>query len=480
MESLSNTLTDKSQRLFLIAVVTVIILAIALVIIIFTSRIKILKESLFYVKEIDLRKSNNIKILQESLEIIGKEDLALREELKQFNDTKVLLKYKTDLIFEMHEKMNLLEEKERLDLHKIKTLVKDLQTLTFDYRGVQKQNELLLDENSRIRNNHTKMLMKTSQQERRIFEKLMLLSGNKREQRREIEKLADAVYKKNCMLFDTLRYEVLIARLAPLSSVITNYQKELMFDLEKHTGKKRDLQLDMITHARVYKEIQEDIDLLSWGPKEEGRVAYFGAEVIVNLLGKSGVDQEKYVKFKSSDNRGVKSDIDVIISLPNDQKITLDTSFSMDLYECYQHTVDLLERDKKFSKYLISLKSHVEKLAENMQKSASSSYYWMLIPDDEALNLALKQESHIYDQSITKHIVLVNPTMLLATLQGIAMLWDYKYHYSETDILAVKAEEMYGRFTVLSEEMSDASQRLEMLQESFLLDSLVGNPMNEN
>ncbi|RLA76776.1 MAG: hypothetical protein DRG30_01975 [Epsilonproteobacteria bacterium] len=471
MEALLDTLTDKSQRLFVAAVVTVIILTVALVIIIFTSRIKTLKDSLLDAKEMDLEKSNKMKILQENFEVMEKDDLALREELKQFSDAKIQLKSKKDLILKMHEKMNLLKEKERLDTHKIETLTKDFQVLTFEHKEVQKRYELLLEDNSRIRNSHTKILMKTSQQERRIFEKLILLSGNKREQRREIEKLADEVSKKNYMLFDTLRHKTALARLSPLSNAISRYQKELMFDLEKHTGRKRNLQLEMITHAKLYQKIPEDVEALSWGPKEEGRLAYFGVEVIVKLLGRSGINQDKYTKFKSSEERGNKKGLDVIISLPNDQNIILDASFSMDYYEDYQHAINLSEKDEKFSEYLISLKSHIEKLKNKMQKSASSSYYWMLVPDDEALNLALKQESHIYEQSIEKHIVLVNPTMLLATLQRVVMLWDYKYHYSQIDALAIEAEEMYGRLAQLSAKISDASQQIEILQESFLLDS---------
>ncbi len=477
MEPIFNTLTDKSQRLFLIAVVTVIILAIALVIIIFTSRIKNLRDSLIDGNEMDLEKSNKIKTLQETLEVIEKEDLALRKELEQFNNTKALLKSKTDLISKMHDKMNLLEEKERLDLNKIETLVRDFQASAFEHKGIQKRNGFLLNENNKIRNSYTKMLLKTSQQERRIFEKLMLLGGTSGEQHREIERLADTVFEKNYMLFSALRHEDSLARLSPLSNVISDYQKELMFDLEKYTDKKSNLQLNIIAHSRLYQKIQEDIHALSWGPKEEGRLAYFGVEVIIYLLEKSGIDQKKYAEFKSLEKKG---DKDVIVSLPNDQNIMLDASFSMDSYGHYQHAVDLSEKDEKFSEYLVLLKNHIEKLSKKMKKSSSSNYYWMFVPDDEALNLALKQDSHIYEQSIKKHIVLVNPTMLLATLQGVTMLWDYKYHYSQANLLATKAKEMHEQLALLSEGMSDASQRLEMLQRSFFQDSLVDNHMDGN
>ena len=97
----------------------------------------------------------------------------------------------------------------------------------------------------------------------------------------------------------------------------------------------------------------------------------------------------------------------------------------------------------------------------------------MLIPEDEALSVALKQESRLYDQGLKKSIVLVDPTMLLVTLQGVAMLWDYKYHYKQADALMTRVEAMYGQFEVLGVEMSDASQRLKMLQESLPLDPRV-------
>jgi hypothetical protein len=173
----------------------VIILAIALVIVIFVSRIRFLKDRLFVAKEIDLSKNKKITELQKTLKEIKIKDESLTQELQRFNDTKVSLKSKKELILKMQEKMNLLEEKERLHLETVGGHIKDFQTLTFKYKGLKKRNEFLVEENSRFRTDNTKMLLKVREQERRIFEKLMMVHGNKEEQRKEIEKLAEKIFR---------------------------------------------------------------------------------------------------------------------------------------------------------------------------------------------------------------------------------------------------------------------------------------------
>ncbi len=412
-----------------------------------------------------MAKNKKIETLQKSLRTIEEEEFKLREELRDFNDTKVSLKSKKELIFKMQEKMNILEDKEKLHGEKVDTLVKDFQTLTFKHKGIQKRNEFLVEENSRIRIDYTKILLKTSHQERRIFEKLISSGSSKGGHVSEIEKLADAVYEKNRKLYDALQHEAVGVRLSPLSDDISRYQKELMFGYEKSMGKERNLHQDMVSHIKLYQKIEEDIMILSEKLKEEENFENFAAEVFVYILDASGIDQKKFVEMKDANE-----ETEVYISLPNDQNLMLDTSFSLAAYEAYLAELDASKKAEKLSDYLSSIKKHMDKLVKKSKKISDESYCWMLIPEDEALSVALKQESRLYDKGLKKSIILVDPTMLLVTLQGVAMLWDYKYHYKQADALMTRVEAMYGQFEVLGIEMSDASQRLKMLQESLPLD----------
>lgn len=470
MEVLLNILTDESQRLFFVGILIVIILSIALVIVIYTSRIKLLKENLLDAKEIDLTKDAKIADLEKKLIEIQAKDDALEQELQSFNETKVSLKSKKELIFKMKEKMDLLEENERLYLSTVEAHIKDFQTLTYKYKSLQKRNEFLVEENSRFRIDNTKILLKVREQEGRIFEKLMSLHGNKEEQRKEIEKFAAVIFEKNRQLFDALRHEVMMAHLEPLADEVSNYQKELIFGYEKSWGRERDLQNDIIINVGLYQKVREDIGTRIEKLKDEDDLARLGTDVVAYLLKVSGIadiaqiDSHEVSQDEEVDEAKKEKQIDQIaIVLPDDQSLLVDATFSLTSYEAYRKTIERSQREKALNDYLTSLKSQIESVAE---RSADEGYCWMLIPKDEALQTALKHESRLFDLAYKKHVVLVSPTTLLVALQSVAMLWEYKHHYKLANALSVSAKTMYEQFALLGEEMSSVSARLEMLQES--------------
>lgn len=465
MEALLNSLTDESQRLFFAGIMAVIILAIALVIVIFASRIKFLKDRLFDAKEIDLSKNEKIAELQKALKEIEIRDNALTQELQDFNETKVSLKSKKELISKMQEKMDLLEEKERLHLETVEGHVKNFQTLTFKYKGLKKRNEFLVEENSRFRTDNTKMLLKVREQERRIFEKLMMVHGNKEEQRKEIEKLAEGIFEKNRQLFDALQYETIMAHISPLADGVSQYQKEVILGHEKSIGKERDLQEDIISRVGLYQKVGEDIGAIAERLRDEEKLEHLGADVVAYLLEASGIDREEAMRDEAAGEKEKENGL-VTISLPDHQTLVVDATFSLVSYEQYRKTIEPFQREHELNSYLESLKKHIDNLAEKVRKSIDDKYCWMLLPTQEALQTALRHESRLYDQALKKHVVLVGPTTLLVALQSVAILREYKRYYKQAGELASRAEMMYEQFALFGEEMSGVSQRLEMVQKS--------------
>jgi|LGVC01.1.fsa_nt_gb DNA recombination protein RmuC len=465
MEELLNTLTDESQRLFFASILAVIVLAIALVIVIFVSRIKFLKDRLFAAKEIDLSKNEKIAELQKKLKEIKIKDDALTLELQHFNETKVSLKSKKELILKMQEKMDLLEKKERLHLETVERHIKDYQTLTFKYKGLKKRNEFLVEENSRFRTDNTKMLLKVREQERRIFEKLLMVHGNKEEQRKEIEKLAEGIFEKNRQLFDALQHETIMARISPLADEVSHYQKEVIFGHEKSIGKERDLQEDIVSRVGLYQKVGEDIGAIAERLRDEEKLEHLGINVLAYILDASGIDKNKVARIKIEEEEKQENTF-VTISLPDRQTLVINTTFSLLSYEHYRKTMEPLQRERERNSYIESLKKHIAHLAEKVGESADNEYCWMLLPTQEALQMALRHESRLYDQALKKHVVLVGPTTLLVALQSVAMLWEHKRYYKQASELASRAEMMYEQFALFGEEMSSVSQRLEMVQKS--------------
>ena len=468
MEAFLNSLTDESQRLFVLSVVTAFVLAIALVIVVFLSRIKFLKNRLFDAKEIDESKNSRISELQKRLEEMQIKDDALEQELKQFNDTKASLQSKKELIFKMQERMDILEEKERHHINTVEAYSREFQTLAYRYKGLKKRNEFLVEENSRFRAENTKTLMKVREQERRIFEKLMSLQGNTDEQLKEIEKMADTIFEKNRVIFDTHDYDAVMAKLIPLSDDMLEYQKEIVSSFKKSLERERDMQGDIMQQIESKQKIREKIDTLLEKLKDESRLEYAGSDVVRTILELSGLDGKRVKSEMKKDADHDEKTVSVQVALPNGQKLMIDTAFPLESYEEYRQEIDPAKKEKAYSDYLALTQKYIESLS---RKISGKGICWILIPSAAGKERVCSGEGRLCDQAAKKGILLIDPETLLSVLESVVLLWEYRRHYDLAMQLISKAEEIQDQFIAYGEEIGAVSKRLEMIQGSFPVSS---------
>jgi len=463
VEAFLDSLADESQRLFILSVVAAFVLAIALVIVVFVSRIKFLKNRLFDAKEIDDSKNSRISELQKRLEEIQVKDDALEQELKQFNDTKASLQSKKELIFKMQERMDILEKKEKHHIDTVEAYSKEFQTLAYRYKGLKKRNEFLVEENSRFRTENTKTLMKVREQERRIFEKLMSLQGNTDEQLREIEKMADAILEKNRMVFDTLDYDAVMAKITPLSDDMLMYQKEIVSSFKKSLERERDMQGDIIQQIESKQKIREKIDTLLEKLKDEKRLTYAGSDVVSTILELSGIDEKRVERETAKGADDEERIVSVRVALPNGQKLMIDTSFPLEGYERYRKEIDPAKKEKALSDYLALVRKYTESLSRKISGRGSC---WILIPSADAKLTMCSSEGRLCDQAAKMGMMLIEPETLLSALESVVLLWEYRRHYDLAMQLISKAEEIQDQFMEYGEEIGAISKRLEMIQGS--------------
>ena len=470
MESFLNSLTDESQLLFVVGLAAAFVLAIALVIVIFVSRIRFLKNRIFEAKEIDDAKNRTISELEKKLKEIKIKDDALELELKQFNDTKASLQSKKELIFKMQERMDILEERERNHLETVEAYSKEFQTLGYRYKGLKKRNEFLVEENSRFRIENTKILMKVREQERRIFEKLMSLQGNAAEQKKEIEKIAGSIIEKNNHLFNMLDYDTLSSDILPLTDTIINYQKEIVSSFKKSLERERNMKGDLGSIVESRQKVAEKTETIIEKLKDKDKLDEAALKILEDIVKMSSINKEKINILKNDDEN--KSIIAYAIDLPNGQRIEIDTTVSISKFEEYRREMDGAKKEKALSEFM---KYFHKKLEELSKLSGTQGSRWLFVPSDDALSVLCKNPGRLCEQAEKKGIVLIGPTTLILLLDSIVSLWDYKQNYDLAMQLIEKSEEIRDLLTDYGEKLSDASQNLEMIQGSLP----VGSPIQQ-
>jgi|GEM_PF-11909 len=468
MENILTTLlSDESQRFFIISLLVVVSLAIILPAIVSLSKIKFLKNQLFDIKNLHIQKDSEIDRLQREKRAIKTKNKILEDKLTNFNDLLIELKSKQTLLEQMQDRVISLEESERKHISNFEEIERDLQDLRFRYKGLQKRNEFLVEENSQFRIDNKKILLKIKEYERDIFDKLITQNSNK--QHKTIERVASEIVDRNQHIFDKINNNSLEGNLLPLADEVIKSQEDLIYQYEQVFSKDSDIRDEIVSDIEAYKRVDSEVDILFEKLNKKGLLKDLGREITKYIFDISNIDKKHLYNYKiDEDTKATNNYSKFTIQLPNDSNISVDSTLSLVPYETYRDKDNRIEREHALNSYLKSFEKQIDQLIEN---SKDDEYYLMVVPTREALTLALKHKSHLLDKASSEGIFLATPTILLMTLQNINILWrNYKY-YTKTTTLKIFSDDFYQKFSNLTQEITTISEELERIQDTLPIET---------
>ena len=164
-----------------------------------------------------------------------------------------------------------------------------------------------------------------------------------------------------------------------------------------------------------------------------------------SILEKAGLQKNvhytKETNLKSED--GSNQRLDYIINLPDEKHLIIDSKVSLTAYSNYYDADDENEKGKRLEQHLNSINGHIKILsAKNYQKLHninSPDYVLMFIANEPALTLALREDQSLFEKALTKNIVLVSTSTLLATLRTISYIWKQDLQNKNAEEIANKS-----------------------------------------
>lgn len=122
---------------------------------------------------------------------------------------------------------------------------------------------------------------------------------------------------------------------------------------------------------------------------------------------------------------------DVIIRLPEEKHIIVDSKVSLVAYERFVNANHDEERDKFQREHLLSMKAHVKELGDKHYQSSGSlnspDFVLMFVPIESSFAMAVQADQELFNYAWDNKIVIVSPSTLLATLRTIASIWKQEH-----------------------------------------------------
>ncbi len=292
--------------------------------------------------------------------------------------------------------------------------------------------------------------------------------------KKEFELIANKILKQNTDEFNQASTKNMHDILNPLKEKISNFEKKVEDTYTKGLKDQTNL-LAVLKNLqelsmRLDKDAQDLTKALKSDSKKQGN---WGEVVLERMLEDSGLikNQEYFIQETGRNEEDQIIRPDVIITLPLEKHLIIDSKVSLTAYHDYISSEDQEFRDKALKKHIESIKGHVKELNEknypSMKNKNIPDFVLMFMPLESAFALAVQTDPSLFNFAWDKKIVIVSPTTLLATLKTIEVIWRQEKQTRNALEIAEQGGKLYDKFVGFLADLEKIGVNLDRASDSY-------------
>jgi len=255
--------------------------------------------------------------------------------------------------------------------------------------------------------------------------------------------------------------------LNPLQEKIKSFEERVEITHKDHLIQQTSLKEQITFLSSLNKQMTQETINLTNALKGDSKVQGNWGEVILErILEKSGLEKDREYEVQKSFNlEGKRVQPDVVIHLPNDKKMIIDSKVSLTAYERFCNETDEMEKQNFLKQHILSVANHIKQLSEknyqHIYEVASPDFILMFVPIETAFALAINNDPNLYNQAFEKNIVIVTTSTLLATLKTIDSLWKNEKQQNNALEIAKQAGLLYDKFVGFVDDIQNIEKNID-------------------
>jgi DNA recombination protein RmuC len=285
---------------------------------------------------------------------------------------------------------------------------------------------------------------------------------------KEFENLANKILEEKSTKFTAQNKENLKTILNPLQEKIKGFEDKVekthKESIDYHAALRQQILGLKELNQQMSKETLNLTKALKGDNKTQGN---WGELVLERVLEKSGLekDREYFVQQSFTNDEGKRVLPDVVIHLPDNKKMIVDSKVSLTAYEQFVNSEDEVAQAQFLKEHINSLKRHIDQLSEkkyeDIYKIESPDFVLLFIPIEPAFAIAINSDTNLYNKAFEKNIVIVTPSTLLATLRTIDTMWNNEKQQKNALEIARQAGGLYDKFHGLLSDLIGVGKKIE-------------------
>ena len=402
--------------------------------------------------------------------------------LQQQETEKGRLKQEYDTLLEQNHALQVQNERLSTQLTQEKANIDDknslLQQQEAEKGRLKQEYAALLEQNHALQVQNERLNTQSEKDRQAAEEKLALLADARKNLSDQFQNLANTILEEKSRRFTEQNHDHLQQLLNPLNERIHGFSELVQQTYEKEAKERLTIENELKRLQTLNTQLHHDAKALTTAltgtqNKTQGN---WGEMILESVLENSGLQKgREYIVQASSirheaDGTQRRLQPDVLINLPDNKQIVIDSKVSLTAYVRYTQSTGA-EAERELANHVASIRAHIKNLAAkdytDLEGVKTLDFVFMFVPVEPAYLLALQHDPNLFQECFDKRIMLTGPSTLLATLRTVANIWRNEQQNQNALAIAEAGSKLYDKFVGFVESMDGINKALGQAQSQF-------------
>ena len=311
-------------------------------------------------------------------------------------------------------------------------------------------------------------------QQESMSEKIAYLEKIKEELTLKFKDISAETIKSQHESFAQEQKNTLSSIISPFAEQLKAFKTEVAAAREESIKNKSGLDAQLASLKQLNQTLSKDAqnlaEALKGGKKTQGNWGECQLSRVLEISGlRKGIDYETQGAYHDEEKNLYRPD--VIIHLPENRDIIVDSKVSLVDYLAAVNSEDEAEIEQNLRKNVASLKAHIDELAakeyQKLLKDTTLNYVIMFIPVESAYIAALDSDNTLYDYAYKRNVILATPLSLLPTLRTRENLWRIDSQNRNVQKIAELGGKIYDKLAAFVEDMKTLERGLNQANNAY-------------
>ena len=266
--------------------------------------------------------------------------------------------------------------------------------------------------------------------------------------------------------------------LQPMRETLDRVQAQLASVDKEREGSFRQVAAQLGAVAQTQERLRQATEGLARSlrsPNVRGRWGEIQLKNIVQLAGM--LEQCDFVEKESvTTDAGGRQTPDLIVRLPGDTSIVIDSKVPIDAYLDAVDAKDEAQRQACLALHAKQVRDHIRNLAAKeywKQFQPAPEFVVMFLPLEPLLSAAFEQDGRLLDQAAALRVIPASPMTLLALLKAVAYGWKQQQLARNAEEIQQVGRELYERLATMTGHLESVGASIKQAADSY--DRFIGS-----